>query len=174
MGWSAAADMTQGVVAGQPGGGWEIRTPEGLHPTRFPSLWTGVRGRSASSVTSATWPSPALCERTWTRVNETRTETRHRAVPGGRAAARWCAVSVEAISWALNLPAVARRPARGSGEPTGAAVLMRPVRRAHPHARLRRRRAAPVSLVQRPPRRSVHQAMASALTRGGQHEHHGK
>src|SRR5659263_714853 len=32
------------------GGGWGIRTPEGLHPTRFPIAWTRVQGRRRSSV----------------------------------------------------------------------------------------------------------------------------
>ena len=39
------------IAAGRRGGGCEIRTREGLHPTRFPSLWTCVRDRSTRSVT---------------------------------------------------------------------------------------------------------------------------
>jgi hypothetical protein len=38
------------VVPGHGGGGCEIRTREGLPPTRFPSLWACVRDRSAWSV----------------------------------------------------------------------------------------------------------------------------
>ena len=32
------------------GGGWGIRTPEGLHPTRFPIALTGVRGSRPTSI----------------------------------------------------------------------------------------------------------------------------
>jgi hypothetical protein len=46
--------------AGQAGGGCEIRTREGLPPTRFPSLRTGVRGRPAPSATLARGPVRSL------------------------------------------------------------------------------------------------------------------
>ena len=36
------------VVAGQRGGGWEIRTPEGLPPTRFPSVRPRPLGESSA------------------------------------------------------------------------------------------------------------------------------
>ena len=42
--------LDQDIVPGQTGGGWGIRTPEGLPPTRFPSLLRGVRVRSRGSV----------------------------------------------------------------------------------------------------------------------------
>src|SRR5262249_1779885 len=86
------------------GGGCEIRTREGLPPTRFPTLLAGVRTGSPPSVTCQNAGPATAGERCRTGVNETRTETRHRVVPGGRAAARWCAVSVEAISWARPQP----------------------------------------------------------------------
>jgi hypothetical protein len=35
------------VLAGQRGGGWEIRTPEGLPPTRFPSVRPRPLGESS-------------------------------------------------------------------------------------------------------------------------------
>jgi hypothetical protein len=39
------------VAAGQDGGGCEIRTREGLHPTRFPSVRLSVHDRPGTSVT---------------------------------------------------------------------------------------------------------------------------
>ncbi len=41
------------VAAGQRGGGCEIRTREGLHPTRFPTMLTSVHQGSPPSVTWA-------------------------------------------------------------------------------------------------------------------------
>jgi hypothetical protein len=37
------------VAAGQDGGGWEIRTPEGLPPTRFPSVRPRPLGESSAA-----------------------------------------------------------------------------------------------------------------------------
>ncbi|MDT7552141.1 MAG: polymerase subunit gamma/tau, partial [Pseudonocardiales bacterium] len=39
-----------GVCAGQCGGGWGIRTPEGLHPTRFPSVRHRPLGESSNAA----------------------------------------------------------------------------------------------------------------------------
>jgi hypothetical protein len=50
---SARATMMPAVSPGQAGGGYEIRTREGLHPTRFPILWLCVHGSSAGAVTCA-------------------------------------------------------------------------------------------------------------------------
>jgi hypothetical protein len=40
-----------GVLPGQRGGGWEIRTREGLPPTRFPSVRLSVHAGPGKSVT---------------------------------------------------------------------------------------------------------------------------
>src|SRR5215472_4912876 len=45
------AALILGVLAGQRGGGCEIRTREGLPPTRFPSVRPSVHGRPGPSVT---------------------------------------------------------------------------------------------------------------------------
>src|SRR5438876_11996328 len=44
--------VATGVLAGQRGGGCEIRTREGLPPTRFPTMLTGVH---RGPPPSATW-----------------------------------------------------------------------------------------------------------------------
>ena len=48
---ASLAAATTGVSSGQRSGGCEIRTREGLHPTRFPSVRLGVHGRPCSFVT---------------------------------------------------------------------------------------------------------------------------
>jgi hypothetical protein len=45
-----SADEAAAVAHGHKSGGCEIRTREGLPPTRFPSLWVIVHARSARSV----------------------------------------------------------------------------------------------------------------------------
>ena len=42
-----AAGRAFGVCAGQAGGGWGIRTPEGVNPTRFPSVRHRPLGESS-------------------------------------------------------------------------------------------------------------------------------
>ena len=58
------------------GGGCEIRTREGLHPTRFPTMLTAVHRRPRPSATCADAPRVAVGERFRTGVNETTFETR--------------------------------------------------------------------------------------------------
>ena len=41
------------VVSGHHGGGWGIRTPEGFHPTRFPSVRHRPLGESSESRRSS-------------------------------------------------------------------------------------------------------------------------
>ena len=43
------AATVSGVCAGRTGGGWGIRTPEGLHPTRFPSVRHRPLGESSKA-----------------------------------------------------------------------------------------------------------------------------
>ena len=45
---ASLAAATTGVSADQHGGGWEIRTPEGLPPTRFPSVRPRPLGESSA------------------------------------------------------------------------------------------------------------------------------
>jgi hypothetical protein len=69
--------------AGQRGGGCEIRTREGLPPTRFPTMLARVHH---SPPPSATCPNTTLVdagERRRTGVNETETETGGWAAPYG-------------------------------------------------------------------------------------------
>ena len=68
------------VVTGQRGGGCEIRTREGLHPTRFPTMLASVHRGSPPSVTCRNMTGVVAGERRRTGMNETKTET------GGRAA----------------------------------------------------------------------------------------
>ena len=63
-----------GVLAGQRGGGCEIRTREGLHPTRFPTLLAGVHHRPPPFMACADPCWAATGERRRTGVNEPRTE----------------------------------------------------------------------------------------------------
>jgi hypothetical protein len=60
-----------GILAGQRGGGCEIRTREGLPPTRFPTMLTGVhRGpRPSANWADALWADAS--EPAWTGMNET-------------------------------------------------------------------------------------------------------
>jgi hypothetical protein len=51
------------VTAGQRGGGCEIRTREGLPPTRFPTLLISVHGDSPLSATCADAARAVSCER---------------------------------------------------------------------------------------------------------------
>jgi hypothetical protein len=59
------------IVAGPRGGGCKIRTREGLPPTRFPTMLTGVHLRSPPSVTCPDACGPTPCERCRTSVSET-------------------------------------------------------------------------------------------------------
>jgi hypothetical protein len=80
--------------AGQRGGGCEIRTREGLPPTRFPTMLASVHRRPPPSATCPNTTGVAADERPRTGVNETRTETsglrRYRL---GRAFSGQCALS---------------------------------------------------------------------------------
>src|SRR6266496_1520965 len=64
-----------GVLADQRGGGCEIRTREGLPPTRFPTMLTSVHRRPPPSVTCPNMTGTVAGERRRTGVNETRTES---------------------------------------------------------------------------------------------------
>jgi hypothetical protein len=75
---------SHGIVPSQPGGGCEIRTREGLPPTRFPTMRTGVHQWPPPSVTCLDMTGAAGGERCRTEVNETETETR----PSARACCR--------------------------------------------------------------------------------------
>jgi NAD(P)-dependent dehydrogenase (short-subunit alcohol dehydrogenase family) len=63
------------VVAGQRSGGREIRTPEGLPPTRFPTMLASVHRRPPPSANCTTTIRANTGERSRTEVNETETET---------------------------------------------------------------------------------------------------
>src|SRR5262245_2404147 len=69
------SNMIKRVVAGQRGGGCEIRTREGLPPTRFPTMLTGVHRRPLPSATCPNATGAAAGEWHRTQVNETETET---------------------------------------------------------------------------------------------------
>jgi hypothetical protein len=75
---------TVGVVAGQRGGGCEIRTREGLPPTRFPTMLARVHRRPPPSANCANTIWVNIGERSRTGVNETETETRGRRPTTGR------------------------------------------------------------------------------------------
>jgi hypothetical protein len=60
------------------GGGCEIRTREGLHPTRFPTLLTSVHAGLRPYVTSHDALRAHAGGRSWTGANETQTEPRPR------------------------------------------------------------------------------------------------
>ena len=77
MRWDVAqhANVIRRVVAGQRGGGCEIRTREGLPPTRFPSLRFGVRVRPGPSVTCGWMLMMGTGGRLQTQANETTNET---------------------------------------------------------------------------------------------------
>jgi hypothetical protein len=57
------------------GGGCEIRTREGLPPTRFPTMLTTVHRGPPPSVTCPNTTGAVSGERRRTEVNETETET---------------------------------------------------------------------------------------------------
>src|SRR5262249_34265360 len=72
------------VFPGQRGGGWEIRTPEGLPPTRFPTMLTRVHRCPPPSATCADrdgWASADARE-----PRRMRPHLRPRAKPRGRGA----------------------------------------------------------------------------------------
>ena len=73
-----------GVLAGQRGAGCEIRTREGLPPTRFPTMLASVHRRPPPSANCANTIRVATGERRRTGMNETKTEPR----PGPRPAAQ--------------------------------------------------------------------------------------
>src|SRR5215469_14263273 len=85
---SGRAHDPSGVFAGQRGGGCEIRTREGLPPTRFPTMLASVHHSPPPSVTcpNTTWV--AAGERLRTGVNETETETEGQAALHGAARLR--------------------------------------------------------------------------------------
>src|SRR5215472_16138664 len=66
------------------GGGCGIRTREGLHPTRFPTMRTSVHRRPPPSATCANTIWVDIGERPRTGVNETETETRGQATRHGQ------------------------------------------------------------------------------------------
>ena len=70
----ARAAFTKRVIAGQRGGGREIRTREGLPPTRFPTLLTSVQRRPPPSVACPNTIWATAGERCRTGMNETKTE----------------------------------------------------------------------------------------------------
>jgi hypothetical protein len=84
----ASCAKNRGVVPGQRGGGWEIRTPEGLPPTRFPTMLASVHQCSPPSVTCQNATGAAAGERCRTGVNETETETKDWAAFYGAARLR--------------------------------------------------------------------------------------
>jgi len=63
-----------GPLADRRGGGCEIRTREGLHPTRFPTLLAGVHHRSLPFMACPDLCWAATGEWLRTGVNEPRTE----------------------------------------------------------------------------------------------------
>jgi hypothetical protein len=67
------------IAAGQYGGGCEIRTREGLPPTRFPTRSAAIRRVPLPSVSCADSFWAAVGERLRTGVNETRSEPRPRS-----------------------------------------------------------------------------------------------
>jgi len=73
--------LTFSLVAG--GGGCGIRTREGLHPTRFPTMLTGVHRCPPPSANCANTIWVDIGERPRTGVNETETETRGQATHHG-------------------------------------------------------------------------------------------
>src|SRR5437667_232383 len=73
--------VATGVLAGQRGGGCEIRTREGLPPTRFPTMLARVHRRPPPSATSPNTTRVNIGERSRTGVNETETETGGQAAP---------------------------------------------------------------------------------------------
>src|SRR5215469_8750995 len=80
------------VLAGQRGGGCEIRTREGVHPTRFPTMLAAVHHWPPPFMACADARRVAAGEWSWTGVNEPRNEPtpRRAAWPGGRVAVgRW-------------------------------------------------------------------------------------
>ena len=68
------ANMIKRIAAVQASGGCEIRTREGLHPTRFPTLLTGVHQCPLQFAASADACRVATGERLRTGVNEPRNE----------------------------------------------------------------------------------------------------
>src|SRR5262249_45228075 len=63
------------VAAGQRGGGCEIRTREGLHPPRFPTMRISVHHSPPPSATCPNTTGTVAGERRRTGVNEIKTET---------------------------------------------------------------------------------------------------
>src|SRR5229473_8609601 len=86
------------------GGGCEIRTREGLPPTRFPTMLTGVHRWPPKSATCADAPRAAVGERSRTEVNETTFETSPscRSCRGAGAGGLLTLVSAAAILCALS------------------------------------------------------------------------
>jgi hypothetical protein len=77
-----------GVLAGQRGGGCEIRTREGLPPTRFPTMLASVHRRPPPSANCTNTIRANTGERSRTGVNETETETGGQAALHGAARLR--------------------------------------------------------------------------------------
>ncbi len=69
------AAPAQCVPAGQRGGGCEIRTREGLPPTRFPTMLNVVHDRPPPFATCTNTIRVTAGERSRTGVNESKTET---------------------------------------------------------------------------------------------------
>jgi hypothetical protein len=76
------------VAASQRGGGCEIRTREGLNPTRFPTMLTGVHQRPPLSANCANTIRVYIGELSRTAMNETQTETEPRSPHTARAPRR--------------------------------------------------------------------------------------
>src|ERR1022692_2105368 len=105
-----ALGCSKRVIAGQRGGGCEIRTREGLPPTRFPTLLAAVHQWPRPSVTCEDARRVTADERRRTGVNETRSETRRRAAPGRALPGRGACCYLVAAS-------LAQPHADGGGQP---------------------------------------------------------
>jgi hypothetical protein len=101
----------------------EVGPRKELQPARFPTMLTGVHRRPPPSAACANTLKVTTSEQRRTGVNETKTEPRpgRAAWPADRLPGTW-PVSVEAISWALNLaPVLADR----GGQPSSVCKFVR-------------------------------------------------
>ncbi len=102
------------ISATQHGGGCEIRTREGLPPTRFPTLRACVHHRPRPSVTCTNAVTAAASERHWTQANEPRTEPQRGRKPSARALAtlaslpRWRCAPPLSVIFRGKVPAAIR------------------------------------------------------------------
>jgi hypothetical protein len=122
------------IVAGQKRGGCEIRTREGLPPTRFPTMLTFVHDRPPPSASCANTIAVAAGERSRTHVNETTFETRpvdrhdqERMVSDPGAGPRGIHLEVAWSTGPRDPAAQIRRPVTAAGaESSGALKAVRP------------------------------------------------